>query len=212
VKRLIVVASVVVLAAGAAAIVAVAHHWGSGDKTAATVGGRKITETDLDLTVGHFHEEADAAGRPFPAKGTKQYKQVQQIALNLLVDRAAIEAAAAKLGVHVTEAQVDASIGAPSGENEGESIRGKAEAAFRRATARNQLIMQTVSRKLTAAIRVRPAEVRAYYSSHRALYGTTPYARVSSTIRNELLSARKNAVLARWLAGVRAAEPKPTLD
>ena len=32
------------------------------------------------------------------------------------------------------------------------------------------------------------------------------------TIRSQLLSARKNAVLTRWLATVRAAEPKPQLD
>jgi hypothetical protein len=54
--------------------------------------------------------------------------------------------------------------------------------------------------------------VHAYYGSHRALYGTTPFVRVAPAIRSQLLSARKNAVLTRWLAKVRAGEPKTNLD
>jgi hypothetical protein len=210
-KRLLVVAAVVAAAVVAFAIVAVLRNAG-GDKTVATVGGHKITQSDLDLTAEHFHEQADAEGRPFPGKGTKEYRQIQQISLNLLVDRAAIESAAAKLGVHVTDAQVDASAGATSGENEGGTVRVKAEAAFARGTVRNQLITQAVAPKLTAGIRVRTAEVRAYYLSHRAQYGKTPYARIEPAIRSQLLSERKNAVLSRWLAKVRAGEPSPKVD
>jgi hypothetical protein len=211
VKRLVVVASVLALALVAVAIAAVVRH-GGGDRTVATVSGQKITRSDLDLMGEHFHEEADREGRPFPAKGTKEYKQVQRIALGLLIHWAALEAAARKLGVRVTEAQVDARAAAPSGESEeGGDIRFKAEAAYRRGTARTQLVTEAVFRKLTVGVRVRPQEVSAYYRGHRDLYGATPFDRVATAIRSQLLSARKNAIMARWLAGERRREPKPEL-
>jgi hypothetical protein len=131
VRRLIVVASVLAVAVLAGAIVAVVRSTGGDDKTVQTVAGHKITEKDLELTVEHFHEEADREGKPFPAKDTADYKRVEEIALGLLVDQASIRAAAAKLGVRVTEAQVDAKASAPSGESEeGGDIRVEAEAAF----------------------------------------------------------------------------------
>jgi hypothetical protein len=211
VKRLIAVVSLVALAVVAVAIAAVVRR-GHHDRTVATVGRQKITESQLDLTVEHFHEDADREGRPFPAKGTGEYKQVQRIALGLLVHWAGLEEAARKLGVHVTEAQVDARAAAPSGESEeGGDVRFKAEAAFKRGTARTQLITEAVFRKLTAGVHVQPAEVRAYYRTHRELYGSTPFARVEAAIRSQLLSARKNAIMTRWLAGERRHEPQPAL-
>jgi hypothetical protein len=206
-KRRIVAALVIAVAAAAAAITVVVLHDG-GSKAVATVSGHKISSEDLDLAVEHFHEEADAEGRPFPARGTKEYERVKKLALRLLIDRAAIEAAAAKLGVHVSEAQVEARVGANAGEEEGGDVRAEADDAFRRATARTQLIEEAVSRKLTANIAVRPSEARAYYRAHRSLYGKTPFASVAGAIRSQLLSGRKNAVLARWLAGVRRSEPR----
>ena len=88
----------------------------------------------------------------------------------------------------------------------------KAEAVFARATARTQLAEEGVARRLTAGLTVPPSAVRAYYQAHRRLYGSTPYARVAPAIRSQLLAQRRNAVLASWLAKVRADEPKPKLD
>jgi SurA N-terminal domain len=211
VKRLVVVASVVALTIVAVAIVAVVRRDG-GDRTVATVGEQKIRQSRLDLMVEHFHEEADREGRPFPAKGTREYKQVQRIALGLLVHWAGLENSARKIGVHVTEAQVDARAAAPSGESEeGGDIRFKAEAAFKRGATRTQLITEAVFRKLTAGVHVQPGQVRAYYLRHRELYGSTPFARVEAAIRSQLLSARKNMIMARWLAEERRREPKPAL-
>jgi hypothetical protein len=212
IRRAAVVAAVLLVAVAAIGVAALVRSRGSGDKTIQTVAGNKITQHDLELTVEHFHEAADREGNPFPAKGTDGYKRVEQIALGLLIDQASIRAAAAKLGVNVTEAQVDARTGRSTGESEeGGNIRVEAEAAFGRASTRTQLITAAVSRKLTTGIAVRDAAVRDYYRSHRDLYGTTPYARVAPDIRSQLLSARKNAVLAHWLAEVRASEPKPKI-
>jgi hypothetical protein len=193
-------------------VAAILRNDGDGEKTIQTVAGRKIRQHDLELSVEHFHEEADSEGKPFPAEGSTEYRQVEQIALGLLIDRAAIEAAAAKLGVHVSDAQVEARAGAPSGEGEEGDVHDEAGAAFRRATARNALVTAAVSRKLTAGISVSLSQVRAYYRSHRGLYGATPFGRVAAAIGSQLLSARKNAALTQWLAKVRSREPKPELD
>src|SRR6266480_4982701 len=203
-RRLLVVAAVLAVAAVAVAIAAIVRDNGNGDKTVQTVAGHRIAQNDLELTVEHFHEEADREGKPFPAKGTKGYERVEKIALGLLIDQAAIQAAAARSGIHVTEAQVDARVAARPGESEeGGDVRVKAEAAFTRATERTQLIVEGVSRKLTAGIRVRTTQARAYYRAHRGQYGATPFPRVAASIRSQLLSERRNAVLAGWLAKVR---------
>jgi hypothetical protein len=211
VKRLLAVVSVLAIVLAAVAVAAVVRRDG-GDRTVATVGGHKITQSHLDLMVEYFHEEADSEGRPFPAKGTRAFRQVQNIALGLLVHWAALENAASKIGVHVTKAQVDARAAAPSGESEeGGDIRFKAEGAFKRSTARTQLITEAAFRKLTAGVHVQTGQVRAYYLRHGELYGSTPFARVEAAIRGQLLSVRKNAVMARWLAEERRHEPKPSL-
>jgi SurA-like N-terminal domain len=97
VRRLLVVGAIVAAAVIALAVVAVVRSSESGDKTVQTVGGHQITRDDLELAVEHFHEEADREGRPFPAKGTGEYKSVERIALGLLIDQAAIQAAAVRL-------------------------------------------------------------------------------------------------------------------
>jgi hypothetical protein len=212
-RRATVVGSIIVIGVIAAVVAALVRSGGSGDKKVQTVAGQKITRDDLDLAVEHFHEEGDREGRPFPDKGSKEYERVQKIALGLLIDRAAIEGAAADLRVHVTEKQVGARLGnAGSGENEGGDIRVKAEAAFARGTARTQLLEEAVSRKLTAGLTVSAAAVRAYYRAHRGIYGSTPFAQLQASIRDQLLAQRRNAVLAAWLAKVRRGEPKPKLE
>ena len=84
------VAAVLAVAAVAVAIAAIVRDNGNGDKTVQTVAGHRIAQNDLELTVEHFHEEADREGKPFPAKGTKGYERVEKIALGLLIDQTAI--------------------------------------------------------------------------------------------------------------------------
>jgi len=83
---------------------------------------------------------------------------------------------------------------------------------FARATARTQLAKEGAARRLTAGLTVPPSAARAYYQAHRKLYGSTPYARMAAAIHSQLLAQRRNAVLAEWLAKVRASEPQPKLD
>ena len=210
VKRIALV--VAALAAVAAAALAVGLlRGGDSDPVVATVSSTEIRQDDVDLAVEHFHEQADREGRPFPDKGTRAYTETERAALRLLIDRAAIEAGAARMGVHVTDADVEDRLAAQAGgeSDEGGDIRLKAEAAFRRGSVRAQLVTERVFRKLTARIAVSPAATRAYFERHRRAYGSMSFGEVAPLIRNQLLAARKNAVYARWLATIRRSEPEP---
>jgi len=206
VRRLLAVAVVLAVAVGAAVGLALARRHDDGNPTVAQVGGDRITRHQLDLMVEHFHEEADREGRPFPDSGTGAFRRVEQQSLAFLVDRARLEVAAARAGIHVDNAEVRRRLGASAGgeEDSGAAVRAEGEAAFARGTARAQLLTEKVFARLTAHVTVAPAAVRAYYLGHRAQYGRTPFRSLAPAIRRQLLSARKNALLAAWLRRARA--------
>jgi hypothetical protein len=205
-RRIWLVAAVLVLAAGAAAIYALVRGGGSGNETVATVGRQRVTREQLDLTVDHFHEEADREGRPFPARGTAAFRAVERQSLQLLLYRARLELAAGRIGVRVSREEVERHVPPPAaggGDEEGPTIRAKAEAAFVRGTVRTQLLTQKVFERVTEGVHVPPAAVRAYYRSHRAIYGRAPFRQLAVSIRRQLVAARRNAVMERWLAKTR---------
>ena len=187
-----------------AAAVAIARRHGGGDPTVATVDGERITRNQLELMVQHFHEEADAEARPFPASGTGARRRVERQSLAFLLDRAKLEVAAARIGVHVDDAEVERRLraAAPGGEA-GEAVQTKAAAAFARSTTRAQLVTEKVFERVTARVSVGPAAARAYYRTHRAQYGSVPFRELAPSIRRQVLSARKNAAMARWVARAR---------
>ena len=207
-RRAVVVVAVVGAAVAAVVGVALSRGGGSENKTVADVAGRTITRGQLELMVEHFHEEADREGRLFPERGTSAYRVVERQSLALLVERAKIETAGARLGVHVTDAQVERRIAASGGgeDESGGSIRVRAEAAYLRSTVRAQLVMEAVSRKLTAGMTIAPAAVRRYYADHRAVYHGVAFNSVARAIRAQLLAERRNAALAKWLARARRTE------
>lgn len=200
-RRLLVVAAVLAVAVGAAVGLALARRHAHGNAAVAQVGGDRITRHQLDLTVEHFHEEADREGRPFPDSGTAAFRRVEQQSLAFLVDRARLEVAAARAGIRVDDTEVRRRLGASAGSEEdaGTAVRAQAEAAFARGTARAQLLMEKVFSRLTAHVTVAPTAVRAYYRGHRAQYGGAPFRTLAPAIRRQLLSARKNEVMAAWL-------------
>jgi SurA N-terminal domain len=209
-RRIAAVVGVLVIALIAVAAVALSRQNDSGGKAVASVAGERVTRRQLDLMVEHFHEEADREGRPFPRRGTAAFRRVERQSLALLLDRAKIEAAATRLGIHVSSARVAQRLAAAGGGEEegGATIRAQAEGVFRRSTTRAQLVTEAVFAKVTADVRVPPAAVRGYYRSHRTLYGSTPLRKLGVSIRRQLLAARRNEVMTRWLQQARATRVK----
>jgi hypothetical protein len=117
---------------------------GGSNPAVAHVGGTTITRDDLDTAVDHFRQGANAEGRPFPKKGSADFRTVERQALGLLVYRAELLQSAQKLGVPVTESEVT-SRRAGGGEGEGSE-------AFARDTVRAQLAYEHVYSKVTSDV------------------------------------------------------------
>lgn len=94
------VAAAVVCAAGCGGSSAVAH-----------VGDRTIARQDVDGLLEHAGEEARSERRAFPAAGSLGYRALQRDALAILVSRAQLEVAAARLGVTVSPQEVAHALG-----------------------------------------------------------------------------------------------------
>ncbi|MBA3717857.1 MAG: SurA N-terminal domain-containing protein, partial [Actinobacteria bacterium] len=132
------VAVLVLLAAVAAAC------GGSSGDAVAHVGKTTITRSELREAVGHFKDEAAAEGRPFPKEGTDGYRTVERQALVLLVYRAELLQSAEKLGVRVSESDVDARMKSAGTESDA--------GQFARDTVRSQLTYEGVYAKVTSDI------------------------------------------------------------
>jgi SurA-like N-terminal domain len=118
---------------------------GGSGSTVAQVGTTTLTKTDLADAVDHFKQEAEAEGRTFPDPGTDAYHNAERQALGLLVYRAELLQAADKLGVGVSESEVETRL-AGAGEESGEAGR------FARDTVRAQLAYEHIYQKVTAAL------------------------------------------------------------
>ena len=179
--------TIAVFAAGLAAC-----GGGAKEKPVASVAGHPISREQLDQTIEHFQEEAKNEGRLFPKKGSRQYGSVEKRLLALLVYRKELELAAARLGVRVSDRQVESRLAKSGGTAEKDD-------AFLRGTARSQLVLEAVTRKLTRNLHVTAVEVRSYYTAHRQAYGKTPFAQLRGSIERQLLAQRKNDATARWI-------------
>src|SRR5689334_23030887 len=109
------------LAVPALCLALLAGCGGSGDKTVAEVGGQKVTQQQLAALVQHFRREAQQEGKGFPEEGTTAFVQLRNQLLGLLVYRAELKQGAERLGVTVSDAELNNRLAAaPSrGEEEG---------------------------------------------------------------------------------------------
>jgi hypothetical protein len=118
-----------------------------GERAVAHVGGTTITKKQLDETVEHFHEEAQREGKDFPEEGTREFTAARDRLLGLLVYRAELAEEAKRLGVEVSDEQVERRLRAGGGE---EDERGD---AFARESVRAQLLYERIYRRVTRAVR-----------------------------------------------------------
>ena len=141
-RRVFLVVPLVLLAAGC---------FGGGDgeksKAVAHVGRAAIMREHLDETVDHFKEEAQNEGKPFPAEGSARYHAVERQALGLMVYRTELLQSAARLGVPVTDDEVERRAKAAGGEAEAEK-----NGSFAEDTIRAQIAYEHLYRKVTSKV------------------------------------------------------------
>ncbi|HSS81177.1 MAG TPA: SurA N-terminal domain-containing protein [Gaiellaceae bacterium] len=144
---------------------------GGGDKKVAEVGGQQVTQQQLDALVQHFRRVAQQEGKDFPSAGTKPFVQLRNQLLGLLVYRTELKQAAKRLGVTVSDAQVNDRLAAAQagGDKEGDTNGD----TYARDTVEAELLKEGIAAKVT-----------------RGITGKTVAER----------SARRNAALATFLA------------
>ena len=123
---------------------------GGGDKTVAEVGGQKVTQQQLDALVQHFRREAQQEGKDFPAEGTATFVQLRNQLLGLLVYRAELKQGAERLGVTVSDAELNKRLAAvPSGGEEEGAANGD---TFARDSAEAELLKEGIAAKVTRGV------------------------------------------------------------
>jgi SurA N-terminal domain len=123
---------------------------GRGDKTVAEVGGQQVTQQQLDALVQHFRREAQQEGKDFPAQGTAGFVQLRNQLLGLLVHRTELKQAAERLGVTVSDEQVNARVSAApaGGESEGDTNGD----TYARDSVEAQLLTEGIAAKVTRGV------------------------------------------------------------
>jgi parvulin-like peptidyl-prolyl isomerase len=170
--------SLMLAAAALAAVTAVAAGCGGADEVppdaVAVVDGTTIKKASLDELLARTKKTYAAQKRQFPKAGTAEYQSLQTQAVAFLVQREEYAREANKLGVDVTDAQVQKKIDDIRkqyfGGNEKKFEAGlKAQAytlAALRDDARAQLLSEGIYNKITNDVKVTDAEVRKYYDDN----------------------------------------------
>ena len=163
----------------------------------AKVGDNTITKAQFTFLLAGAKRTYAARKTPFPKAGSTQYKQLQDQAMQYLVQQSELEQKAKDLGVTVTDKDVDARLA----QIKKQYFNGK-EAEYRkqlkaqgltepqlRQDLHAQILSEKLYKKVTGATKVTDADVKTYYNANRAQYGTA----ASRDVRHILVANKKLA-------------------
>jgi hypothetical protein len=137
------------LALAALCVALLAGCGGGGSKTVADVGGRQLTQQQLDALVQHFRREAQVEGKDFPRQGTRGFVQLRNQLLGLLVYRVELQEAADRLGVKVNQDELNARLAASqSGAEEGDANGD----TYARDAIESELLKEGIAAKVTRGV------------------------------------------------------------
>jgi SurA-like N-terminal domain len=179
-------------------VFALAGCGGSSDQTLARVGDQQVTAEQVDGLVEEAVAELRREGKAVPEEKSAGERTLERRALAILVGRARLAQKADDLGVTVSADEIRERIGASSG---GES-EAEGDSDFVTQQVRAQLLYEKLFARVTGGVVVSAAKIRAHYDQNRELYGSQTFAEVRAGIRDQLLGARRNAAMRRWLAQV----------
>ena len=159
------------------------------DKPVAYVADRVVTKGQLDAAVEHLREEEKREGHT-PELGDPDTRAARNHLLVLLVYRAQLDEAAARLQIDVSEDEVDARV-AELAESKDEEEEKDDESA--RSTARAQVVYRKLYDRVTQNIRVSESEVNRY------LRATGAPQRRRAAVRANLLADKRNRAMRLWI-------------
>ncbi|HZO97061.1 MAG TPA: SurA N-terminal domain-containing protein [Gaiellaceae bacterium] len=147
----------------------------------AVVADRHVTKASFDQLMEQQRKSLASQGQKFPKPGTTEYTNLRTQVVSLLVQNAELEVEAAKLGVRVTDKDVQTQLDQIKKQYFGGSDKryrqslvqqGYTDAAVRE-QIRVQLLSQRLFDKVTADVKASDEDVHAYYVAHKSDYPPT---------------------------------------
>jgi parvulin-like peptidyl-prolyl isomerase len=153
----------------------------------AVVGSQTITQEQLTQLIASAQANYKSSHRPFPKKGTAEYEQLQQQAIQQLVQTAQLDVGAEEMGVNVTPAQIQTKLASLKkqyfpNKKGGVDVK-KYQAALKAQGLTEsqladriglQLREQQIYDKVTKTVTVTPADIQSYYNKNKKTLYTTP--------------------------------------
>jgi foldase protein PrsA len=144
----------------------------------ALVGDKPIQKADLDRLLAQAKKNYEAQKQDFPKVGTPEYENLKSTLLKGLVQQSQWEQAGAKMGVTVSDKEIDTRLNALKQRYfKGDDEKFQAELDKQGLTVeqvRDQLRARMLSDKIYSAVidkvMVTDAEIKAYYDNHKAQY------------------------------------------
>ena len=165
------------------AVLAAAGCGGGGGASSSLESGDIAVVGDMHVSKQHFDElmsEAKAnyklQGRTFPKAGTSEYSSIKSQAVTILVQQAETEAEAGKLGITVSDNDVQKQLDTIK-QRCCQGKEAKYQAALKqqgltdaevRENARSNVYGQKLANKITAGLTVAPTAIEAYYIQHQS--------------------------------------------
>jgi parvulin-like peptidyl-prolyl isomerase len=186
-----------------AALLLVAAGCGGGSKSVpsssvAVVGDDQITKTEFNDLIAGAKRTYKARKTPFPKAGTTQYKQLQDSAMQYLVQQSELEQKLSDLGLKpVTEADVDKKLaeikkqffgGKESTYQAQLKAQGFTEEQLRQ-DIRANLLSEKLYNEVTKDTKVTDADITKYYNENKATYTQ----QASRDVRHILVNNKKLA-------------------
>ena len=193
--------SLMLAAAALAMLTVVAAGCGDTDEVppdaVAVVDGTPIQKSTLDELLTRTKKTYAAQKRQFPKAGTSEYQSLQTQAVAFLVQRAEYAREADKLGVKVTDPQIQKKVDDVRKQYFGGDQK-KFEAGLKaqsytlaalRDDARAQLVSEGIYKDVTGGVKVSDAEAQQYYDQNSARYKVAE----SRVVRHILVKTKDEA-------------------
>jgi foldase protein PrsA len=169
-----------------AALVAVLAGCGGGgggsvpSDAVAKVNGHTITQEQFNTLLNQAKKSYTSQKKKWPAAGTPEYDTLKNQAVAYLVQREEFQQEADKLGVTVTDADVDKRLkqikkqyfgGSEARYKKQLTQQGLTDAQVRD-DIKAQLVQEKIFKKVTTDTKVSEADIKKYYDQHQSQYGT----------------------------------------
>jgi SurA-like protein/parvulin-like peptidyl-prolyl cis-trans isomerase-like protein len=149
-----------------------------GSADVAVVGSKHVPKSDFDALLAQAKRSFQQQGRKFPKQGTSDYETLKGQAVALLVQQAERQEKAAKMGIEISDKQVDTRLAQIKKQYfKGSEKTYKEQLAKQHLTdaqvredVRAQLISEAVFNKVSKDVKISDKQVHDYYVAHKSLY------------------------------------------